>query len=110
WFQTKEAAGFPVLVMEEEGRVIGFATYGPFRPWPAYKYTVEHSVYVHPAYRRRGVGRQLLQELIRIVDENGYGTLIAGIDSANRASIELHQALGFAYSGTIRRAGYKFGK
>ncbi|MCD1257995.1 N-acetyltransferase family protein [Paenibacillus athensensis] len=110
WFRDKRETGYPVLVAEVEGRIAGFAAYGPFRPWPAYKYTIEHSVYVHRDFRGRGVGKALLQELIRLAEESGYATLIAGIDATNAASIALHRKLGFTPSGTIRRAGFKFGQ
>jgi len=110
WFREKQEKGYPVIVIEDGGRVMGFAAYGPFRPWPAYQYTIEHSVYVHKEYRGRGAGELLMRELIQLAEANGYATLIGGIDSANQGSIALHQKLGFVHSGTIRRAGYKFGK
>ncbi|MEI7026967.1 GNAT family N-acetyltransferase [Paenibacillus sp. y28] len=110
WFRDKQENGYPILVIEEAGHVMGFATYGPFRAWPAYKYTVEHSVYVHKDYRGRGAGKLLMLEIISLAEKNGYATLIAGIDASNHESIALHQKLDFTCSGTIRRAGYKFGK
>ncbi|MDP4095395.1 GNAT family N-acetyltransferase [Paenibacillus sp. P96] len=109
WFHDKQENGFPVIVLEDGGQAMGFATYGPFRPWPAYKYTAEHSVYVHKDYRRRGAGKLLIQEIIKLAEANGYATLIAGVDAANEGSIVLHKKLGFTHSGTIRKAGYKFG-
>lgn len=110
WFEEKSALGYPVVVAEEEQRIIGFATFGPFRAWPAFKYTVEHSLYVHESYRGKGIGKQLLAEMIRRADDHGVATLVAGIDSANLGSIALHRQLGFYHAGTIRRAGYKFGR
>lgn len=110
WFRDKQEQGYPILVVEDGGRVRGFATYGPFRAWPAYQYSIEHSVYVHRDDRGKGLGRILLHELINLAEANGYATLVAGIDSANEVSIALHRSLGFTYSGSIRRAGYKFGK
>lgn len=110
WFRDKQEHGYPILVVEDGGHVRGFATYGPFRTWPAYQYSIEHSVYVHKDYRGKGAGKLLLREIINLAETNGYATLIAGIDAANDASIGLHRSLGFTYSGTIRRAGYKFGK
>ena len=110
WFRSKQANGYPILVIEDGGHIKGFATYGPFRPWPAYKYTIEHSVYVHKDYRGKGAGKLLMCEIINLAEANGYATLIAGIDATNQASIALHKTLGFSYSGTIRRAGYKFGQ
>lgn len=110
WFRMKQENGYPILVMEDGGHIRGFATYGPFRPWPAYQYSIEHSVYVHKDYRGKGAAKLLMHEIINLAEMNGYATLIAGIDSTNQASISLHQRLGFSHSGTIRRAGYKFGK
>jgi phosphinothricin acetyltransferase len=110
WFRDKSSGGYPVIIAEEAGRVAGFATYGPFRPWPAYKYTVEHSVYVHKEHRGKGIGKRLLQEIVRLAAERGYATLVGGIDASNDDSIALHRKLGFAHAGTIRRAGYKFGR
>jgi L-amino acid N-acyltransferase len=110
WFEKKKEEGYPILVVEENNKVIGFATFGPFRAWPAYKYTVEHSVYVHGSSRNKGIGTALIKEIVRICDERGYATLVAGIDGANENSIKIHEKLGFKYSGTIDKAGFKFGK
>ena len=110
WFYNKNEDELPVLVFEENNIVIGFATFGPFRAWPAYKYTIEHSVYVHKGYRHHGIGSALIKEIIRIANERKFATLVAGIDAFNENSVKLHEKLGFEYSGTIKRAGYKFGK
>jgi len=110
WFQNKQKDNFPVLVFEEKDRVIGFATFGPFRAWPAYKYTIEHSVYVHENYRNHGIGTALVKMIIKLANDRGFATLVAGIDAFNESSIKMHQKLGFQYSGTIKRAGFKFGK
>ncbi len=111
WFAAKEAGGFPVLGVEDsDGTLQGFASYGTFRAWPAYKYTVEHSVYVHRDCRGRGLGRRLLQELIAAARENGLHALIGGIDAANPGSIALHERLGFRHVGTLPEVGFKFGR
>lgn len=109
WLREKQENGYPVLVVEDRGRVLGFATYGPFRPKPAYKYTAEHSVYVHKDYRGSGVGKLLMHEIIALAETNGYATLIGAIDATNQGSIALHQTLGFVQSGMLRKVGYKFG-
>jgi L-amino acid N-acyltransferase len=110
WFEAKEARRFPVLgAVADDGTLMGFATYGTFRAWPAYKYTVEHSVYVHREHRRRGVARALMRELIAAAEQQDYHVMVAGIDAANAASIALHLGLGFIHAGTIRQAGFKFG-
>lgn len=110
WYDKKKQEGHPLLVIEKSGKVVAFATFGSFRAWPAYKYTIEHSVYVHAAYRNQGLALQLMKELIAIANARGYATLVAGIDAANQGSIKLHEKIGFTYSGVIKKAGYKFGK
>lgn len=110
WYENKKQNGYPLLVFEKNNKVVAFATFGPFRPFPAYKYTIEHSVYVHPGCRNLGVGKALLEELIKIAIAAGYATIVAGIDSLNESSIKIHEKFGFKYSGTITKAGYKFGK
>ena len=111
WFRCKEDGGLPVLgAVDDAGNLLGLASYGAFRAWPAYKYSVEHSVYVHKDHRGRGIGAALLQNLIQIATRRQYHTLIGGIDITNSASIALHEKLGFVHAGTIRHAGFKFGR
>lgn len=110
WFEMKQKDGYPVFVYEDNGTIAGFATYGPFRAWPAYKYTIEHSIYVKRENRSKGIGTALVNKLIDCANEKGYATMIAGIDASNETSITMHEKLGFTSSGIIRRAGYKFGK
>ncbi len=109
WFQQKDIGGFPVIgVIGDADELMGFATYGSFRAWPAYKYSVEHSVYIHADYRGKGFGQVLMQQLITSARSQQYHTMIAGIDILNEASVGLHEKLGFTHAGTIRQAGYKF--
>jgi len=111
WFDAKAAHGFPIMGVEtDEGTLMGFGTYGVFRDRPAYKYTVEHSVYVDEAFRRRGVGRRLLEALVDAATTQQVHVLVGGIDAANTASIALHEQLGFVHCGTVREAGFKFGR
>lgn len=111
WFEAKRAGNFPVLgAIDAAGELLGFASYGSFRPHAAYKYTLEHSVYVHANERGQGLGRALLERLISRAREQQYHVLVGAIDADNRASIALHQALGFVYSGTLRQVGFKFGR
>lgn len=110
WYEKKKQDGYPLLVFEENDKAVAFATFGPFRAWPAYKYTIEHSVYVHKDYRNQGIAIKLMKELIKIANEREYATLVAGIDAANESSIKLHEKMGFKFSGIIKKAGYKFGK
>ncbi len=108
WFNNKISEGYPVFVFEENNKVVGFATYGPFRQWQAYKYTIEHSVYVKKEDRGKGIGILLLKQIIKDANERGFATLVSCIDSANIGSIKMHEKLDFKYSGTIKKAGYKF--
>ncbi|WP_338473233.1 N-acetyltransferase family protein [Niallia sp. XMNu-256] len=110
WYQKKVEGNFPVLVFEEDGKLIGYATYGPFRDWAAYKYSAEHSIYVKSDEKGKGIGTILLKEIIQMAKDREYKTLIAGIDAANEVSIHLHQRLGFRHAGTIHHAGYKFNR
>jgi len=111
WWAAKQAAGLQVLGIEAvPGVLAGFASWGPFRPFPAYGHTVEHSVYVDERFRGRGVGRTLLAALIEEACDQNLHTLVGVIDATNAASIGLHRRLGFTHSGTVREAGFKFGR
>jgi L-amino acid N-acyltransferase YncA len=103
--------GYPYFVAALEGRVIGYAYAGPYRPRPAYRFTVENSVYLTPSTHRRGIGLQLLQRLIADCEARGYRQMIAVIgDSANAGSIGVHARCGFAMIGTHPNVGFKFGR
>ncbi len=108
WLASKQTAGLPVLGCFSNATLLGFASYGPFRPFAAYRLTVEHSVYVHADHRGRGVGRALLGGIIHEASVRGLHLMVAGIESTNRASIELHKRFGFTHAGTIHEAGRKF--
>lgn len=110
WLAAKEAAGLPVLGVEVDGVLAGFATWGQFRPYPAYRHSAEHSVYVDARHRRQGIGRRLMEAVIAQATARDVHMLVGGIDATNFASIALHQALGFVHCGTIREAGFKFGR
>lgn len=111
WFGAKERGDFPVLgLLDENGALAGFGSYGTFRAWPGYKYTVEHSIYVAAGYRRRGLGKELLQATIAAAREQGFHVLVGGIDSENAVSIRLHQAFGFQHAGRLKHVGFKFGR
>ncbi len=111
WFRAKTAGNYPVLgIIDADSKLLGFGSYGPFRAWPAYKYTMEHSIYVVPNKQRSGHGTHLLNALVLKAHEQQYHSLIGGIDATNTASISLHQKLGFKFCGRIRDAGFKFGR
>ena len=109
WFEDKKERDYPIIGIENSnGVLMGFATYGAFRAWAAYKYSVEHSVYVDVKFRGRGIGKRLLTELVELAKQQNYHTIIGGIDAENAVSIKLHQSLGFTRCGTIEQAGFKF--
>jgi phosphinothricin acetyltransferase len=103
--------GLPFLVAEQDGRVLGFAYAGPFRPRAAYRYTLEDSVYVAPDAAGKGVGRAVLSAVIEACEALGVRQLMAVIgDSDNAASIGLHRALGFEQTGVGKSVGFKHGR
>ena len=110
-FDALMEGGFPYFTAALEGRVVGYAYAGAYRPRPAYRFTVENSVYLQPAIHRRGVGLQLLQRLIAECETRGYRQMIAVIgDSANAGSIGVHTRCGFQMIGTHPDVGFKFGR
>jgi L-amino acid N-acyltransferase len=111
WFAAKRAGNYPVIgAVSEAGVLMGFASFGTFRAWPAYKYTVEHSIYIEKSYRKRGLGRVLLEAIEKAAIARDVHVLVGGIDAQNAASIRLHEQCGFVHAGTIREAGFKFGR
>lgn len=111
WFDVKFKNKFPVIgLVEDNDKLLGFGSYGTFRAWPAYKYSVEHSLYVHHEHRGKDYGKIILQEIIQDAQRKSYHNLIAGIDAANNPSKKLHESLGFTFSGRIKHAGYKFSR
>lgn len=111
WFVNKHENQYPIIGIEDDsGQLLGFASYGMFRAWPAYKYSVEHSIYVHQQHRGHGAGTLLLNELIKLASERDYHLMVGGIDVSNKASIALHEKSGFVHAGTIKQAGFKFGR
>lgn len=108
WFLSKRQQNDALFVYEEDGEVLGFATYSQFRPYPAYQYTIEHSIYIDQQHAKKGTGSKLLKHLIEVANLNHMKTMIACIDSENEGSIRFHEKHGFYYAGTIKNAGYKF--
>lgn len=110
WFEQRTGAGLPVLVAERGGEVLGFASYGPFRPWQGYRETVEHSLHVRADSRRLGLGRTLLEALISHARDARLNVMVAGIDGENSASIALHRSLGFRQVGLMPEVAIKHGQ
>jgi L-amino acid N-acyltransferase YncA len=109
--RTLVDGGYPYIVAEIDDALAGYAYAGPYRPRPAYRFSVEDSIYVDPNAQRRGVGRVLLERLIEECERRGFRQMIAVIgDSAQAPSIELHRALGFRMIGAVENVGYKFGR
>jgi L-amino acid N-acyltransferase YncA len=110
-FSVLIEGGFPYLVAALNGRVVGYAYAGAYRPRPAYRFTVENSVYLDPAIHRRGIGLQLMERLIAESVARGYRQMIAVIgDSGNAGSIGVHAKCGFQMIGTHPNVGFKFGR
>ena len=110
WFETKKEQGFPVIVAEEENEIVGFSSFGPFRNWAAYKYSVENSVYVSKQRRGRGIGKLLLAPLIGEAKQLQMHTIIASIEATNETSLRLHKSLGFEEVAHFKQVGFKFGR
>jgi L-amino acid N-acyltransferase YncA len=110
-FGNLAAAGFPYLVATDDGHVVGYAYAGPYRARPAYRFTVENSVYLPPHAQRRGIGLKLLNRLVAESAARGFRQMIAVIgDSANAGSIGVHTRAGFQMIGTFHSVGFKFGR
>ena len=110
WWQARIAQGYPVLVAIEDEAVVGFASFGDFRAWPGYRFTVEHSVHVRADRRGSGVGQALMRLLIARARTLGKHVMMAGVDADNADSIRFHERLGFERVGHLREVGFKFGR
>ncbi|WP_370677206.1 N-acetyltransferase family protein [Pleomorphomonas sp. PLEO] len=111
WHADRQRQGYPVLVaLDEAGAVLGYATFGDWRPHDGYRHTVEHSVYVRHDRRGQGIGEALMHTLIIRARAIGKHAMVAGIEAGNAASIRLHKKLGFAEVGLLPQVGMKFGQ
>jgi len=113
WFAHKQAEGWPVLVAEDDGRVVGFCTYGAFRDnhkWEGYRFTAELTIHVDPEHHGTGVGRRLMDALVDRARADGLHTLIAAVDGANEGSIRFHERMGFVVTARMPQLGFKFGR
>jgi L-amino acid N-acyltransferase len=110
WFEAKQKDRYPVFVAEEDQKLFGFSSLGPFRAWAAYQFTAENSVYVAASERGKGIGRLLMAPLIAAAGDRHLHALIAGIDASNAASLRLHRSFGFEEVAHFKEVGYKFGR
>jgi len=110
WWRARQEQQYPVLVAAEGGAVLGFASFGDFRAWPGYRFTVEGTIHIAAAARGKGNGRQLLDELTARARSMGKHIMIAGVDSGNAASLQFLTRYGFEQVGHLRQVGYKFGR
>ena len=110
WLEARREAGYPVLVSEAHGQVTGYASFADWRGFDGFRFTVEHSVYVHPQHQGNGLGRALLGRLIDEARRLGKHMMVAGIESRNTASITLHQRAGFVVTAQMPQVGTKFGR
>jgi len=110
-FRVLADGKFPYLVATSNGEVLGYAYAGPFRPRPAYRFTVENSVYLDPKAQGRGIGKKLMRELITQCQKRGFSQMVAvNGDSANAASVGVHRSTGFQMVGPHQNVGFKFGR
>ncbi len=110
WFDDRVALGFPVLVAEDGGEVLGYASYGPFRAGEGYRETVEHSVYVARPARGRGIARLLMERLIAAARAAGLARMVGGVSADQPVSLGLHRDLGFEEQGRLKGVGLKRGR
>jgi L-amino acid N-acyltransferase len=110
WLTARQQQGYPVLVASDGSEILGFSSFGDWRAWPGYRFTVEHTVHVQAARRGQGIGRALVQALFPLALALDKHVMIGGIDAANEASIRFHERLGFESTGQIREVGHKFGR
>lgn len=110
WFTARQAQRYPILVAVDNDEVTGYASFGDWRPFGGYRYSVEHSVYVRNDQRGKGLGPRLMQTLIERARAGGKHVMVAAIESGNQASLRLHERLGFSTTGQMPQVGIKFGR
>lgn len=110
WWKTRKEQGYPFLVATADGCVAGFATFGDFRAWPGYRFSVEGTIHIHSSQRGRGIGTELLKALIMQARALGKHTMIAGVDSENIASLRFLERFGFERVAHFQEVGYKFNR
>jgi len=110
WWRSRQKQDFPVLVACEADTVLGFASFGEFRAWPGYRFTVEGTIHIAESERGHGIGRQLLDALVARARVQGKHVMVAGVDSENEASLRFLTRYGFKETGRLPEVGHKFGR
>ncbi len=110
WFDARLAQGYPILAAVDGSGIVGFASYGDFRSWPGYRFSVEHTVHIRDGQRGRGVGTALMQALIGRAVAQGKHVMVGGVDADNEASLRFHERLGFVRAARLQQVGFKFGR
>ncbi|MFT5885900.1 MAG: L-amino acid N-acyltransferase YncA [Arcticibacterium sp.] len=110
WKEVQAKLGYPIYVLEVEGKVIGYATFGQFRSRNGYRFSLEHGVYLAPKVQGNGYGKALMQTLIKRAKRDGYHSMTAGIDTTNQGSINFHLKFGFKEVGRFPEIGFKNGE
>jgi L-amino acid N-acyltransferase len=110
WFDARRTQGYPVLVATDDSGIVGFASYGDFRTWPGYRFSVEHTVHIRADYRGRGAGTSLMHALIQRAVAQDKHVIIGGVDADNESSLRFHERLGFVRVAHLRQVGFKFGR
>lgn len=110
WWKAREEQGYPVLVANNDGVVAGFASFGDFRAWPGYRFTVEGTVHIRADRRGQGMGTALLHAVVERARAAGKHIMIAGVDAENAASLKYLERFGFERAGLLREVGFKFGR
>lgn len=111
WFAARQAQAYPILVaVDDEGQVLGYSSFGDWRPFEGFRHTVEHSVYIRNDQRGKGLGPQLMNALIERARACDKHIMVAAIESGNAASIALHERLGFSVTGQMPQVGTKGGR
>ena len=110
WFAARREQSYPILVASDGSGILGFASYGDFRSWPGYRFSVEHSVHVRADQRGRGVGTLLMEALIQRAIDQGKHVMVGGVDADNEPSLRFHERLGFVRAAQLREVGFKFGR
>ena len=110
WYEDRLRANYPVLVAAEGGEVLGFSSFGDFRPFHGFRFTVEHSIHIAASHRGKGLGAPLVLGLMPLATSLGKHVMIGGIDAENAASLRFHEKLGFAQTAHMPQIGFKFGR